>query len=50
MEGGERMVRADSCPKADSPTDNQWARDFLDGGKEGVREETVQSALMLMLK
>lgn len=50
MEGGERMVRADSCPKADSPTDNQWARDFLDGGKEGVREETAQSALMLMLK
>ena len=32
------------------PTDHQWARDFLDGGKVGVHEETAQPALMLMLK
>ena len=48
MEGGERMVRADSCPKADSPTDNQWARDFSRGvsgvyrQREGVHATTTQ--------
>ena len=26
------------------PTDIQWARDFLDGGKEGVNAETAVSS------
>ena len=48
MEGGERMVRVDSCPEADSPTDNQWARDFSRGvsgvyrQREGVHATTTQ--------
>ena len=41
--------RADSCPKADSLTDNQGARAFIDGGR-GLRAETAQSALTVVLK
>ena len=48
VEGGERIVRADSCPKADSPTDSQGARGFSRGvsrvyrQREGVRARTTQ--------
>ena len=31
------------------PTDNQWARAFIDGGRE-LRVETAQSALAVILK
>ena len=42
--------RADSCPKAHwPPTDSQGARAFTDGGR-GLRAETAQSALTLILK
>ena len=40
--GNEGWVgrRLDACPKADSPTDNQWAKAFIDKGR-GLRLETA---------
>ena len=38
-----------TCPKADSPRDNQGARAFIDGGR-GLHAETAQSALTGILK
>ena len=45
--------RVYSCPKANSPashppTDNQWARAFIDRGR-GLHAETAQSALTVVL-
>ena len=46
--GGEG--RADTCPKANSPTtDNQGARAFIDGGR-WLHVKTAQSALTVILK
>ena len=44
-----RWGRVDSCLKADFPTDSQWARAFIDGGR-GLLAETAQSALIVILK
>ena len=48
--------RADLCPKANSPADNQGARAFKGecqgciGGGRGLRAEAAQSALTVVLK
>ena len=45
--GGIRGVN--SCPQANSPTDNQWARAFI-VRERGRHTETAQSALTVILK
>ena len=42
-------VRVDACPKADTPSDNQGTRAFIDRGK-GLHAETAQSAPTVILK
>ena len=45
QQGGEGTA---SCPKADSPTDNQRTRAFTNKGR-GLHTETAQSALTVIL-
>ena len=46
--GAGRM--GNSCPKADSPTDNRWASAFIDRGKGGLCAEPAQAAPTGILK
>ena len=41
--------RVDSCPKVNSPPENEWARAITGGGR-GLHVEKVQSALTVILK